>query len=79
MTHRDLLIKTLHSKVGHFPEPQDHPTSVSEVAAITNLPELEILTTYEELAEEGFVLLSPIGQPPLVYLTLTGLSRAKRL
>ncbi|WP_205501751.1 hypothetical protein [Rufibacter psychrotolerans] len=79
MNERDLILAHLFQKVRDFPEPEDHPTSSRQLALDTQLSLEQVLSLCQELAEEGFLSLSPLSSPPLVYLTITGVARARRL
>ncbi|WP_157593143.1 hypothetical protein [Rufibacter tibetensis] len=60
-------------------EPEDHPTSSYEIAQETHLSLDQTLAVCDDLVQEGFVKISPLHTPPLVYLTLPGLARARRM
>ncbi|RNI26473.1 hypothetical protein [Rufibacter latericius] len=67
------------ARVGTQQEPYDHPTLSGDIAQETALPLPFVLTLSEELAEEGLVAISPLNDPPLLYLTRSGVSRARRI
>ncbi|WP_207432855.1 hypothetical protein [Sabulibacter ruber] len=79
MEGKDLIISNLFSRVGGFAEPEDHPTSSCQLAKDTHLSLEQVLLLCEELAGEGLLAISPLNSPPLIYLTITGVARARRI
>ncbi|WP_181304518.1 hypothetical protein [Rufibacter sp. XAAS-G3-1] len=79
MDKQDLLLSHLFARVKRHVEPEDHPASSSELAQDTNLSVEYTVALCEELAREGFVVMSTLNIPPLVYITLPGIARARRM
>ncbi|WP_192823309.1 hypothetical protein [Rufibacter sp. LB8] len=79
MELQDVILLDLFSKVRHHADPADHPASSSQIAQDTNLPLPLVLSLGQELLHEGFVAISPLHHPPLLYITIVGIARAKRL
>ncbi|KAA3436276.1 hypothetical protein [Rufibacter hautae] len=79
MDKQDLILLHLFAKVRGYREPEDHPVSSAQVALENHLSVEQTLDLCYDLAQEGFVAISPLSIPPLVYLTLTGLARVRRL
>ncbi|GAB2536528.1 hypothetical protein [Rufibacter soli] len=75
----DSILSALLAKVGGYREPEDHPTLSLDIACELQLPLVDVLNLAKNLAEEGLVKISPLYNPPLLYLTFAGLSRARRL
>ncbi|AKQ45470.1 hypothetical protein TH63_07165 [Rufibacter radiotolerans] len=75
----DFILSALLAKVGSYREPEDHPTLSKDIAADLDLPLVDVLDLSQNLAEEGLVKISLLYNPPLLYLTYAGLSRARRL
>ncbi|WP_210465027.1 hypothetical protein [Rufibacter roseolus] len=78
MERKDSILLALLAKVGKLPEPYDHPTLSWEIAEETHLPLHCVLVLCKELSEEGLVAISSLNEPPLLYLTKTGVIRARR-
>lgn len=78
MEEKDNILSALLANVGKYQEPEDHPTLSSEVAAAIKLPLKQVLSLCRELTDEGMIVISPLNEPPLLYLTITGLIRARR-
>ncbi|ALJ00412.1 hypothetical protein [Rufibacter tibetensis] len=78
MERKDEILSTLLGKVGGNKEPEDHPTPCNVVADLTHLPLDYVISLSQELAEEGFIAISTLHDPPLLYLTLPGVARARR-
>ncbi|WP_181306260.1 hypothetical protein [Rufibacter sp. XAAS-G3-1] len=78
MEKKDSILSALFMKVRRHPEPHDHPTASHEIAKEVNLPLGHVLSLSNELAEEGLLAISHINEPPLLYLTKSGVARARR-
>ncbi|GGK69938.1 hypothetical protein ACD591_03700 [Rufibacter glacialis] len=78
MRRKDVILTTLLDNVEGTAEPEDHPTSCHLVSDVTQLPVHHVISLSEELAEEGFVTISTLHDPPLLYLTIPGVARARR-
>ena len=78
MERKDEILSTLFGKVGAYREPENHPTPCNVVADLTHLPLASVISLSQELAEEGFLAISTLHDPPLLYLTLPGVARARR-
>ncbi|MBC3541972.1 hypothetical protein ACFSC6_08990 [Rufibacter sediminis] len=79
MDKRDLILADLFAQVKCHHDPEDHPTSTSKIATDIDVHLDEVLLLCQELAQEGFLKISPLNSPPLVYLTVIGIARARRL
>ncbi|WP_210486532.1 hypothetical protein [Rufibacter aurantiacus] len=79
MDKQDLILLNLFGRVRGYLEPEDHPVSSAEIAQDNHLSIEQTLSLCNDLVQEGFVAISPLNNPPLVYLTLTGLARARRM
>ncbi|WP_205500854.1 hypothetical protein [Rufibacter psychrotolerans] len=79
MEKKDQIMAVLYAKAKGFPVPEDHPTPCGEVAQATHLTVDAVLTLARQLAEEGFVTLCPQQDPPLLYLTVLGVMRGRKL
>lgn len=79
MDRKDVILSAVFAKVEDYFEPEDHPTPSSEIATDINLPLNDILALCEELVDDGFLAISQLHTPPLLYLTLTGVARARRM
>ncbi|KAA3438038.1 hypothetical protein [Rufibacter hautae] len=78
MEKKDSILRAILAKVGKLPEPHDHPTQSGVIADDTQLPLNCVLALSRELSEEGLVAISSLSDPPLLYLTKTGVARARR-
>ncbi|WP_207430633.1 hypothetical protein [Sabulibacter ruber] len=79
MEQKDQILFALYARVNQFPEPEDHPTLSFDIARELSLPLDRVLALAQELAQEGFVTISVLSDPPLLYLTVLGVIRCKRL
>jgi hypothetical protein len=79
MEIKEVVLVSLLAKVGKYSEPEDHPTLSEQLAKELNLPLAVLLRSCQELAEDGFLVISPLSETPLLYLSLPGIARAKRL
>lgn len=79
MEIKEVVLVSLLAKVGKHTVPEDHPTLSEQLAIEMNLPLDALLRTCQELADEGFLVISQLSDSPLLYLSLPGLARAKRL
>ncbi|WP_123125668.1 hypothetical protein [Rufibacter latericius] len=75
----DALLTALLTKVKGLPTPEDHPTLSQEIAGEMSLPLEEVLSLSRMLVQDGFLKISPLHDPPLLYLTVSGVARALRL
>ncbi|MFC6999502.1 hypothetical protein [Rufibacter roseus] len=79
MEEMDNILSALLERVHLLKEPEDYPTLSSDIAHTLHLPLNDVLELSRELADNGWVVISPLNEPPLLYLTFTGLARARRL
>jgi hypothetical protein len=79
MNKKDMILLHLFSRVKQHADPSDHPVSSFQIAADTHLPLQKLLVLSQKLAEDGFLAISPLHHPPLLYITLVGIARARRL
>ncbi|MBC3539839.1 hypothetical protein ACFSC6_20865 [Rufibacter sediminis] len=79
MENKDTILSALLVKVEGFKDPHDHPTPAEDIAKIIALPLPHVISVSRELAEEGLVAICSFPDIPLLYLTKTGVSRARRM
>ncbi|MFB9862408.1 hypothetical protein [Rufibacter immobilis] len=79
MTTIDLFLLNLYAHVEGLPDPEDTPVCLGEIAIDAKLSLAQGEVFSEDLKRNGFLKMSFLHEPPLLYITLTGTARAKRL
>ncbi|WP_207435773.1 hypothetical protein [Sabulibacter ruber] len=75
----DDILREMYGNVGWMEKPEDFPVESSKVSDALGQVQEKMLPEYRSLSEEGMLKISVLAEPPLLYLTLTGIARAKRL
>ncbi|WP_156180360.1 hypothetical protein [Rufibacter radiotolerans] len=75
----DLILREMYRLVQSMERPEDSPIDSDRVSRALHLEGEDILPQFRFLSEEGMLKISPICDPPLLYLTKTGISRVRRL
>ncbi|WP_207431492.1 hypothetical protein [Sabulibacter ruber] len=79
MEKEDFILKEIYKKVQTMDQPNDFPMDAEKLSTQLGISQEEMLALCDSLADNGFVAVSSFRNPPVLYLTFTGILRAKRL
>lgn len=74
----DQILLAVYVQVASLADPGDNPVTIASVQEALELTEQQLSVLLARLTEEGLIKISPIGTPPLLYLTRSGLARVRR-